>query len=97
MICLQKIKITGIPNDISLLVGFNLGKKIFRENQLGNYAVEKGIQLEFPDTIERVSASFVQGFLSAYVEKVGKGLVRENVVIKMKNDTLSRLFMDKLY
>lgn len=97
MICLQKIKITGIPNDISLLVGFHLGKKIFKENQLGNYTVEEGIELEFPDTIERVSASFVQGFLAAYVEKVGKGLVRENVVIKMKNDTLSKLFMDKLY
>ena len=94
---MQKIKITGIPNDISLLVGFQLGKKIFKENRLGNYSVEDGIELEFPDTIERVSASFVQGFLSAYVEKVGKGLVRENIVIKMKNDTLSRLFMDKLY
>lgn len=97
MICLQKIKINGIPNDISLLVGFQLGKKIFKVNQLGNYSVEDGIELVFPDTIERVSASFVQGFLSAYVEKVGKGLVRENIVIRMKNDSLSRLFMDKLY
>ncbi|HEM4983020.1 TPA: hypothetical protein U1177_002200 [Streptococcus suis] len=55
------------------------------------------MEIVFPETIEKISSSFVQGFFSGFIKKVGKNTAKEQVIIKMKDDELTSMFYRKLY
>lgn len=94
---MEKIEIKGIPNSLARLIGFELGVHVFEENKLDEVDLKNRVEIIFPDTIEKISSSFVQGFFSGFIRKVGKNTAKEQVVIKMKNEELTSLFYKKLY
>lgn len=94
---METIEIKGIKNSLSRLIGFELGEYIYKENNLDRFELREKVEIIFPDTIEKVSSSFVQGFFSGFIEKIGKSNAREQVIIKMKTEELTALFYKKLY
>ncbi|NLM06589.1 DUF4325 domain-containing protein [Streptococcus gallolyticus] len=95
---MKTVKIQGIPDSLSRLIGFELGVHIYKENNLDdvNLSTNK-VKIIFPDTIEKISSSFVQGFFAGFIKRVGKNTAKEQVIIEMKNDELTSLFYKKLY
>lgn len=52
----------------------------------------------FPENIRTVSSSFVQGFVSKYVEAHGYNELKENIrVVFLGNDKLTEKFWDNLF
>lgn len=94
---MESIQIKGIPSSLARLIGFELGEYVYKENNLDKVDLKKKIEIIFPETIEKISSSFVQGFFHGFVKKVGKNIAKEQVVIKMKNEDLTALFYKKLY
>ena len=94
---MEKIEIKGIPNSLARLIGFELGVHVYNENDLNNIDLKDKVEIVFPETIEKISSSFVQGFFSGFIKKVGKNTAKEQVIIKMKDDELTSMFYKKLY
>lgn len=95
---MKTVEIQGIPKSLSRLIGFELGVHIYKENNLDdvNLSTNK-VKIIFPNTIEKISSSFVQGFFAGFIKRVGKNTAKEQVIIEMKNDELTSLFYKKLY
>ncbi|MGR5537057.1 hypothetical protein, partial [Vibrio mediterranei] len=51
----------------------------------------------FPDNIEKVASSFVQGFFEDLVNEIGYEGIEKNVTIKAKNDKLAQLIFERLF
>lgn len=94
---METVEIQGVKKSLSRLIGFELGVHIYEENKLNRFDLNDKIEIVFPNTIEKVSSSFVQGFFSGFIRKVGKNTAKEQVIIKMKNAELTALFYKKLY
>lgn len=94
---MEKIEIKGIPNSLARLIGFELGVHVYAENNLDEIDLNDKVEIVFPETIEKISSSFVQGFFAGFIRKVGKNTAKEQVIIKMKDDELTSMFYKKLY
>ena len=80
------------------LAGFDLGKETYEqqiESKYENY--NEKLTLKFPDYVERVASSFVQGLFSELVNNIGYSGVKENVIIESKSEKLKNTIWDRLY
>lgn len=80
-------------DDISALAGFDYGRKVYREQANG----EDFDEVVFPDQIELVAISFVQGFFSRMIEKYGAEYVRSHCRILSSNTELTKKIKDDIY
>ena len=64
--------ITIIPpaKDLRALVGYRLGKKIYKK-QVKQYVTDDCITIEFPEHIEKFSISFISGFMEKLLKDYG--------------------------
>lgn len=87
-----------LPKDSSGIAGYQFGKGIYTEQVEPKYLNKsEELTIVFPDFIERVASSFVQGFFSILIEEIGYEEVKKRVNVKMKNKQLVTLFWDRLY
>lgn len=96
MIMMKTINI-NLDKSISRLAGFDYGKEIYRNQvHLELHSTEK-TEIRFPDNIHKVATSFVQGFFSDLVNSIGYDYIRNNIIIKAKDDALINEIWDRLY
>lgn len=62
----------NVKKDISGLAGFELGKALYNNHNLDDIDTKEKALIIFPNTVEKVAASFVQGFFAGFIEKKGK-------------------------
>lgn len=87
-----------LPKTSSGLAGFKYGQEVFESQVDKNYSIrDEGLKIIFPDYIERIASSFVQGFFSKLVEDYGYDEVHDKVVIQAKNDELREKIWERLY
>ena len=79
---------------LSNLAGYEFGVKIYKEQVEGKIDFEKKFEIVFPKEIRMVAASFVQGFFSDIVRKIGLKATEENLVIP--NERLQMSVLKKL-
>lgn len=90
--------ILDLPKDSSGIAGYQFGKEIYTKQVEPKFSNKnEKLNVIFPDFIERVASSFVQGFFSTLVEEIGYEEVKRRVNVQMKNDQLVTLFWDRLY
>lgn len=62
------------PNDLTKLVGNSFGRKTYEKQvatQIVDNQLNEIITIEFPQRIDRVSSSFIQGFFDEPIKKFG--------------------------
>ena len=68
------------PEFVTGLTGFTYGNKIYRE-QVQPALGDEHINVIFPDQIENVSHSFIQGFFSDLISEIGYLDIKQRVMI----------------
>ncbi|MCL2254084.1 MAG: DUF4325 domain-containing protein [Lachnospiraceae bacterium] len=78
------------------LAGNPYGREVFEKQakQIIDYNAENTVI--FPDTIEKVASSFVQGFFAEIIEKIGYAKFDEVIKIKAQNEELENDIHDDL-
>lgn len=85
-------------NTMTRLAGNPYGKKIYDEQVKDNYTdYTKKLDIIFPNNIEKIASSFVQGFFSYLVSEIGYEGIDENITIKAGSEELSKLIIKRLY
>lgn len=79
------------------LAGFPYGREVY-EKQVKNYInVGEEIEIVFPNQIEKVASSFVQGFFSELVSKIGYLGIEKHVKIIASSEKLSKMIKENIY
>lgn len=85
---MKKIELVFDKADTSL-AGFPYGKKVY-ENQVKNEMdFSESLTIVFPEQIERVASSFIQGFFSDIINIIGYGGIERQIEIDAKTKELS--------
>lgn len=79
------------------LAGFPFGKKIYNEQVKDNISLDDDVTIEFPKQIEKVASSFVQGFFSDIINKLGYIGVDEKITIKAGTEKLEDEIKKNIY
>mgnify|MGYP004515545431 FL=1 len=68
----------SIPN----LAGYEYGVSIYEEQIKGKLDISKNFEIAFPDYIEMIASSFVQGLFSDIVNQIGLANTESRLTIK---------------
>lgn len=79
------------------LAGFPYGETIYNDQVKGNISFDDKIEIVFPDQIEKVASSFVQGFFSAMVSVIGYSGIKQQVKIVTGTPKLTDFIWKNLY
>lgn len=67
---------------LSNLTGNTYGRATFNNQVKNNISYDTPITIIFPDYIDNIGSSFIQGFFDEIVGKIGIQGIRDNVTIK---------------
>lgn len=81
---------------IKCLAGYDFGLDIYNSQINNNLDLSKEYFLEFPDNIEDVSSSFVQGMFENIIKIIGISTVEERTHIVSKHSDLQTSIFSKL-
>lgn len=73
---------------ITRLAGNPYGREVFNNQVKDKIDYNKINILNFPDNIEKIASSFVQGFFAEIVAKIGYEQVFEKIKVKSIHETL---------
>lgn len=93
---MREIKLK-VRSDYSVLSGRDLGTSIYHESGLDSISVDEEVRLIFPDTVQSLSASFVQGLLANVFALKGKAKAKKEIHVKMENEELEEEFFNNFY
>lgn len=81
----------------SRLAGNPYGKSVYKEQLKDNLDFQKVNVIVFPDNIEKVASSFIQGLFEEIVEEIGYSGVEEKIQIKAKDKVLENQIYEDLF
>lgn len=81
---------------LNSLAGFDYGVQIYDEQLKGKIDLTRDFTLVFPEQIEIVASSFVQGLLSEIVDNIGLLSTENKLHIKARDEKLAERIMDKI-
>jgi len=91
-----------LDKTISRIAGFEYGQSVYNKfvkSTVNSYEHSKDIELIiiFPNFIENIASSFVQGFFSQLVPLIGYEGIEKNIQIKTSSEWLTQSIYDNLY
>ena len=89
------IKELKFNKTITSLAGNKYGQKVFEE-QVKNVSCDEKYTIIFPNQIEDIATSFIQGFFQQFVMEMGIYGIEKNVQIESSIKNLKQLIMDCL-
>jgi len=95
----MKVIELNFKNTIAGLAGFKYGQEVYEkhaEDILGNLENNDKIIIRFPNNIQRIASSFIQGFFSVLIQKYGVTYIKEKINIKSIDERLEKQVMDKI-
>ena len=85
------------PKSETRLAGFPYGVSVY-EKQAKDYVSYDGeIRIIFPEQIEKVASSFVQGFFAELVDKIGYKGIERQVIIEAGTEVLVNEIRKNIY
>lgn len=86
----------NFDKSLSGLAGYDFGKEIYTHQVKGKMDYNKKNIIMFPDNIERIASSFIQGFFAEIVDEIGiEGIERkidfQSAKINIKDKVLQNL------
>ncbi len=85
------------PKSETRLAGFPYGENVYQSQAKEKISFDEKITIIFPDQIEKVASSFVQGFFANIVMEIGYKGIEKNVIIKTKNENLTSSIRKNIY
>lgn len=85
-----------LSKDLTCLAGFLLGKKVYEYQVYGKIDIHKPFTIVFPQHIELITSSFVEGLFSKPLEIIGFEKLKENINIKTSSEKLTQDVLGKL-
>lgn len=79
------------------LAGFPYGRKIFDEQVENKINYNDKITIIFPDQIEKIASSFVQGFFAEIVKNIGYSGIERQVEISARTPELISNIKKNIY
>lgn len=84
-------------NTLTNLTGNTFGRNTFEKQVAKNIDFSKKIIIIFPDLIDNIGTSFIQGFFEKFVESIGVSGIEKNVdiiapnIVNIKDIVIKRL------
>lgn len=85
------------PKSETRLAGFPYGEEVYKSQVQDIISFDDNLTIVFPDQIEKVASSFVQGFFANLVMNIGYKGIERNVIIKTKNEVLTASIRKNIY
>ena len=82
---------------ITKLAGFPYGKSVFQEQVKDVINLLEPCKIIFPNHIERIASSFVQGFFAEIVDYIGYQRIEDNITIETATQELTNDIWNKLF
>lgn len=79
------------------IAGNPYGKEVFRTQVQNKIDYQTKNCIVFPDQIEKIASSFVQGFFSEVIKKVGYARFGEVITVKASSIELEKQIIEDLY
>ena len=81
---------------LSSLCGNPFGKKVFEDQVEKFCSEEEPVEVFFPDSIDSISMSFAQGFVSVIAEKYGMPDVTKHIIVNSAHERVVRKFNEAI-
>ena len=91
----NKVKLT-FDNNIIGLAGYEYGMQIYDLQVKDKIDINQKFYIEIPSNIQFAASSFVQGFFSKIIYKIGLYLTEERANIISDNENIKNKFISKL-
>lgn len=91
----QRIEIQ-VDKSITGLAGYDYGKQIYEEQVKEKINFKNEILIVFPDNIQRLASSFIQGFFEEFIKNIGISGVEKQIDIKAGNHSLKDKIINNL-
>lgn len=85
------------PKSETGLAGFPYGESVYQNQVKGKISYDGDITIVFPDQIQKVASSFVQGFFAEIVNAIGYKGIEKKVKIESKSDKLTASIRKNIY
>ncbi|WP_341323504.1 hypothetical protein NSQ62_08505 [Solibacillus sp. FSL H8-0523] len=85
-----------LDKTITKLAGNQLGRYIFQEQLKEEIDYKKEITITFPDRIDTIASSFIQGFFEEIVQNIGISGVESMVIINSSIPNIKKLILENL-
>lgn len=81
---------------ISGLAGNDFGYEEFKKQIRDKFNYEANNIIVFPDTIQKVAISFIQGMFKDILEKIDKNIVENYITIQSSSEQLTKKIVDNI-
>ncbi len=78
------------------VAGYDYGKEIYTEQVRDKINLDEGGTIVFPDHIQRIASSFIQGFFSDIVKDIGLEGIEKKLNFKGHNENIKLFVLDNL-
>lgn len=85
-----------VDKSITGLAGYNYGKKIYTEQVKNKIDLEQNFVIVFPDNIQRMASSFIQGFFEEIIGEIGILGIERQLEVKSSNSDLKQIIVRNL-
>ena len=93
----QKVALEIRDRSLTKLAGNSYGRKLFSEQVDGKIDLDQPFTIEFPEQIDYLASSFIQGFFGNIYTEIGReGMEKNFDIIAPKIDNPKKVILDRL-
>ena len=93
----QKVALEIRDRSLTKLAGNSYGRKLFSEQVDGKIDLDQPFTIEFPEQIDYLASSFIQGFFGKIYTEIGREGMDKNIdIIAPKIDNPIKVILDRL-
>ncbi|UQK44201.1 STAS-like domain-containing protein [Faecalibacterium sp. I3-3-89] len=93
----QKVALEIRDRSLTKLAGNSYGRKLFSEQVDGKIDLDQPFTIEFPEQIDYLASSFIQGFFGKIYTEIGReGMEKNFDIIAPKIDNPKKVILDRL-
>ena len=93
----QKVALEIRDRSLTKLAGNSYGRKLFSEQVDGKIDLDQPFTIEFPEQIDYLASSFIQGFFGKIYTEIGREGSEKNFdIIAPKIDNPKKVILDRL-
>lgn len=82
---------------ITRLAGYLYGESVYEKQCKNKIDFSQEIILVFPDNIQKLASSFIQGFFREIVEQIGVIGIENQITIISSNENMKKEVLDNLF
>ena len=82
--------------DVSGLAGNEYGYEQYKKQLLGKFDMNKNNIIVFPEQIQKIAISFIQGLFGEILEKIDKNDIEKYITIKTSSERLTEKVVNNI-